>query len=268
MTAALRVLVVDDEPVALQRLRRLLSDIDGVEVVSECRNGREALAAIANLHPDVVLLDIQMPVLDGLGVARALPADAAPMVIFVTASGAHATTAFDVRAIDYVVKPVEPARLAAALTRARHLRELENVAERHARLLAFVNHEFGDEAQAAPIGASGNANRVERFLVRDGERRIFIETAAIVWIESEGNYVRLHLTSGRSHLVRSTMAQVEASLDHEQFVRIHRSSIVNLSRVREIQPWLSGDSVVVLDTGEKLRLGRGYRRHFEARGKP
>ena len=274
---ALSVLIVDDEPLARQRLRRLLATEADVEVLGECASGDEAVRAIEDQSPDVVLLDIRMPKLDGFGVLRALPPESVPAVIFVTAFDEHATAAFEVNALDYVMKPVEPERLHQALGRARRQHESMSIIERHTRLLSFLREnepaatppapgatEAAAGGQAAPNGSRGAA-RLRRIFVKERDRRIFVNAEDIDWLEAYGNYVRLHVEA-KVHLIRGTMAQLEQALDEEEFARIHRSSIVNLSRVKEVQPWFSGEYVILLKDGTKLKLGRAYRDQFEKKG--
>jgi two-component system, LytTR family, response regulator len=262
--ANMRVLIVDDEPVARQRLRRLLSEIDGVQLIGECKNGREAVAKITEDRPDLVLLDVQMPMMDGFAVLRSLPEDAMPIVVFVTAFDEHATAAFDVHALDYVVKPVEAERFRVAVERARRQLSMESTVERHQRLIDLLREQSGD----APTPAESSqvaARRPQRLLINEDGRRFFVSVADIDWIEAYGNYVRLHV-GAKTHLLRATMAHVESSLDPSQFGRIHRSSIVNLLAVREIQPWFSGEHIVILKDGTKLKLSRNYRDRFQEQG--
>ena len=262
------VVIADDEPLARQRIRRLLHDEPAVEVVGECANGEQAVRMVTDRRPDVVFLDIRMPKLDGLGVVRLLPRDLATAIVFVTAFDEHATAAFDVAAVDYVMKPVEPERLRLAIGRARRQRETSELHARHARLLRFLQDEIGT---AAALGgdvvppAMERGGRVQRVLVKERDRRYFVEVQDIDWLEAAGNYVRLHV-AGQVHLFRGTMVQMEQSLDPQQFARVHRSCIVNLSRVKEIQPWFSGDYVLILKNGAKLKMGRAFRTQFESRG--
>jgi two-component system LytT family response regulator len=260
----LRVLIVDDEPVARQRLRRLLSEIDDVQLVGECKNGREAVARITEDRPDLVLLDVQMPMMDGFAVLRSLPEDAMPIIIFVTAFDEHATAAFDVHALDYVVKPVEAERFRIAVERARRQLSMESTVERHQRLIDLLREQSADAPQS-PEPATAATRRPQRLLINEDGRRFFVAVADIEWIEAYGNYVRLHV-GAKTHLLRATMSHVESSLDPTQFGRIHRSSIVNLLAVREIQPWFSGEHIVILKDGTKLKLSRNYRDRFQEQG--
>lgn len=245
--SGLRVVIVDDEPVARQRMRRLLGAESGLEIVAECEDGSSAVAAIIEHLPDLVLLDVQMPGLDGFGVVAALAAEQLPLVVFVTAFDAHALRAFDVHALDYVLKPIDPARLHLAVSRAREMHGRLSAAERHERTLATL--------AAAPA--------TNRFLVKTSGRMFFVNTADVDWIEADGNYVHLHV-GGASHMIRDTIAAVERALPAGQFARIHRSAIVNVDRVREMRQWSSGDYIVVLTTGARLRLSRTYRDRIDA----
>ena len=227
----LRVLIADDEPLARQRLADMLSRETGVEIVAECTNGTEAEVAIRSLTPDVALLDVQMPGLDGLAVARTLtPGTLRPVVIFVTAHEEHALRAFDLQAADYLLKPCPPARLHQALNRARAL------------LAAEPTH----------TGPS-----LQRLIVRMGERMIVVPAADIDWIESANNYVVLHV--GReTHVLRETLTELEIRLPKGQFLRISRTAIANLNRVREIRQD-GGGHVMLLSGGDKLPITRGIR---------
>lgn len=269
---ALRVLIVDDEAFARQRLRRLLSEQPDIEIVGEAANGREAVALITTHNPDVVLLDVQMPRVDGFGVLRALDGPA-PLVIFVTAFDEHAVAAFNVHAFDYILKPVEPARFADAIARARAQIEQSTAAERHAKLVAFLDDSAGGlPREAAALAAEAVPNvagrgPLDRLLVKEEGRMYFVPVTDIDWIEAFGNYARLH-TGPRTHLIRETMATLERALDTRRFARIHRSTIVNLDRIRQMDLWGSGDYMVRLADGTQLKLSRWYRDRLEARMKP
>jgi two-component system LytT family response regulator len=267
----LRVLIVDDEAFARQRLRRLLTEQPDVEVVGEAANGREAIALITTHDPDVVLLDVQMPRVDGFGVLRGIDGPA-PLVIFVTAFDEHAVSAFNVHAFDYILKPVEPARFADAIERARAQIVQSTIAERHAKLVAFLDASPGAPARelaaaSAEPAPAGGRTPLDRLLVKEEGRMYFVPVIEIDWIEAFGNYARLH-TGPRTHLIRETMATLERALDVRRFARIHRSTIVNLDRVRQMDLWGSGDYMVRLADGTQLKLSRWYRDRLEARLRP
>ena len=270
---ALRVVIVDDETFARQRLRRLLGEQPDIEVVGEASNGREAVTLITTHDPDVVLLDVQMPRIDGFGVLRALDGPA-PLVIFVTAFDEHAVAAFNVHAFDYILKPVDPARFAEAIERARTQIARTTAAERHAKLVAFLDQSPGgvprdaaaERAESAPA-SNGPRGAIDRLLVKEEGRMYFVGVDEIDWIEAYGNYARVH-TGPRTHLIRETMATLERALDVRRFARIHRSTIVNLDRVKQMDLWGSGDYMVRLADGTQLKLSRWYRDRLEARLKP
>lgn len=271
----MRVLIVDDEVLARQRVRRLLQNEADVEVVGEAGTGREAVRMINELSPDLVCLDVQMPELDGFGVLQELDGGAVPMVLFVTAYDEHAQRAFDVHAVDYVLKPVDADRFRAAFDRARTQRAHAAAAERLGELLATVRRladgggDKGDgnvlagvaAATAAANGAS-NGRYASRILVKHDGRMFFVKTTEIDWIEADRNYVKLHVGKA-AHTIRDRISHLEETLDPRLFARIHRSTIVNLNRVREMQQWFSGDYVVILEDGTRLRLSRHYRDRVE-----
>jgi two-component system, LytTR family, response regulator len=268
----LRAVIVDDEAFARQRLRRLLGEQPDVEIVGEASNGREAVALITTHDPDVVLLDVQMPRVDGFGVLRALDGPA-PLVIFVTAFDEHAVKAFDVHAFDYILKPVDPTRFAEAIERARAQVAQTTAAERHAKLVSFLETSpRGTSAEVAepapaPNVVHGPRGAIDRLLVKDEGRMYFVPVNEIDWIEAYGNYARLH-TGAHTHLIRETMSTLERALDVRRFARIHRSTIVNLDRVKQMDLWGSGDYMVRLADGTQLKLSRWYRDRLEARLKP
>jgi two-component system LytT family response regulator len=272
--SSVRVLIVDDEALARQRVRRLLQNEPDVEIVGEADTGRGAVDMIRALRPDLVCLDVQMPELDGFGVLRELESDVVPMVLFITAYDEHAQRAFDVHAVDYVLKPVDEERFRAAFDRARKQRAHAVAAERLGELLETVrrladgtatpNEARGDAKgeAAASNGANGNGNFASRILVKHDGRMFFVKTTEIDWIEADRNYVRLHVGQV-AHTIRERISHLEETLDPRLFARIHRSTIVNLNRVREMQQWFSGDYVVILEDGTKLRLSRHYRDRVE-----
>jgi two-component system LytT family response regulator len=235
----IRALVVDDEPLARRGVRVRLERAGGVEVVGECASGSEAVTAIGELSPDLVFLDVQMPGLDGFGVVEEIGAERMPPVVFVTAYDAHALKAFDVHALDYLLKPIDDERFDLAVERARR-----RITERAAmgRQLAAVLAEVRDR----------------RILIKDRGRVVIVNEADVDWVEAEGDYVRVH-TGGRGHLLRETMSAMAERLDPARFARIHRSTIVNVSRIRELKPHPNREYTVVLRDGTQLKLSRGYR---------
>ncbi|MCC6929722.1 MAG: response regulator transcription factor [Gemmatimonadaceae bacterium] len=271
----IRVLVVDDEPIARRRVRRLLRLEPDVDVIDEAGSGGEAIDAIRKDPPDLVLLDVQMPDVDGFGVVGALGAEQMPPTIFVTAFNEYAVRAFDVNAIDYLLKPYDPERFRAAFQRARSHIERESSAEQGRKIRALLEQVLGeDRATAAladrpaqPSGAPGTMPRtrfLDRLMVKHDGRVFFVKVSDVDWFEASGNYVRVH-TGKVSHLIRETMHHVEAQLDPSMFVRIHRAVIVNIDRIKELQPWFAGDYVVILRDGRQLKLSRTYREHLQSR---
>ena len=248
----IRALIADDEPLARERLRMLLQDEDWLEIVEEVGDGPAAVDAIHKLRPDLVFLDVQMPGATGFEVIEAIGADAMPVVVFVTAYDKYALKAFDVHAIDYLLKPFDKDRFRAGLARARQQLERRSNGDLERRLLELMQ----DLKPAA--------NRIERFVIKTGGRIFFVRAEEIDWIEAAGNYVKLHVGS-EAHLFRETMNAIEARLPPDTFYRIHRSHIVNIERVRELQPWFNGEYVVLLKDGTKLTLSRGYREKLQER---
>ena len=248
----IRALVVDDEPLARERVLTLLQQETDVEVVGECSDGGQAVSAIQQHSPDLVFLDVQMPGCDGFEVIQNIGIDRMPMVIFVTAYDQYALRAFEVHALDYLLKPFGKERFRETLKHAREELERQRAGDLGRRLLALVN----DVKPEPP--------RVDRLVVKSGGRVFFLRTEEIDWIEAAGNYVRLHLGS-ENHLFRETMNRMESRLDTRRFARIHRSRIVNTERIKELQPWFNGDYVVILRDGTRLTLSRGYRERLQER---
>jgi len=275
----MRVLIVDDEPIARRRISRLLKLEDDVQVVDEVGSGSDAVTAIRDTHPDLVFLDVQMPDMDGFAVVSALGTATLPAIIFITAYNEYAVKAFDVNAVDYILKPFDPERFRSAFQRARSHLEQKSSAEAGRRIKALLEEVLGEErAQALASGARGNgagkggtagataprARQLDRLMVKHDGRVYFVKVLDVDWFEAAGNYVRVHV--GRvSHLIRETMHGIESQLDPNQFARIHRAVIVNLDRIRELQPWFAGDYIVILRDGRQLKLSRTYREALQAR---
>lgn len=251
--ASIRTLVVEDQALARDRLVELLSEEEDVEVIAACGSGTDAVARIRALSPDLVLLDLQMPDLDGFGVVSQV-GSAMPLTIFVTAYDEFALKAFEVHAFDYLLKPFGRERLQQALARARaHLAEGRE--EQLARRFVSLVGEAGSEP---------SPRISDRIAVKSGGRVVLVQIAELDAVESEGNYVRLH-TGGRVHLVRETMANIEGRLAGQQFCRVHRGWIVNLARVHQLVARPSGDPELVMRDGRTLRVGRAYRHSVERR---
>jgi two-component system, LytTR family, response regulator len=250
----IRVLLVDDESLAREMLREMLQDDPQVTIVGESCNGHEALEAIRTHSPDLIFLDVQMPELGGFEVLEALGKEI-PRVIFVTAYDQYAVRAFEVHALDYLLKPFDQERFDISWQRARAqiLRDRDGGTDQ--RILALL-----EEMKA------GN-KYLERLVIKASGRIYFLETAEIDWIEAEGNYVSVH-SAKKSHLLRETISSLEAQLDPRKFLRIHRSSIVRIDRIQELQPWFHGEYRIILQNGTQLTLSRNYRDKLqEALGK-
>jgi two-component system, LytTR family, response regulator len=244
----MRVLIVDDEPIARRGLRRLLGAEPDVEVVGEAGSGTAALDAIADLKPDLVLLDIQMPEMGGLEVVATVGPANMPAVVFVTAYDRYAVAAFDLNAADYVLKPVDPERLSRALGRARQ------------RLAAGVRGDL--EERLLRVLESTRALQPERLVVRSAGRIQFVDTEDVDWINAEDNYVRIY-ASGRTYLMRETVGAMEARLDPSRFVRIRSSTIVQIARIREVRPLSNGIFELQLQDGTRVTSARRFRDRIE-----
>jgi two-component system LytT family response regulator len=246
-------MVVDDEPIARARVLSLLNDEADIEVVRECSSGTEAVSAITEISPDLIFLDVQMPEMDGFDVARAFEPDRMPAVVFVTAFDHYALRAFEIQAADYLLKPFSAQRFKLALSHAR-----DQLAQRQASTL-------GRQLMALlPEMSRRQSPARDRLVVKSSGRVYFVPTADIDWCEAAGNYVCLHV-GAQSHLVRETMAHLESHLDPQQFVRIHRSTIVNVDRIQELRSSFNGEHLVLLRGGTRLTLSRGYREALQAR---
>jgi two-component system LytT family response regulator len=232
----IRTLVVDDEPVARARVLSLLAEEPDVDVIGECQSGPEAISAIEKTSPDLVFLDIQIPQMDGLALARSL-GETMPAVVFVTAYDEYALRAFEVHALDYVLKPFSAERFKSAVTHAR-----QHLSRRKA------------SGAREPVPAA----RRDRLVIKSSGRIYFVRTQEIDWCEAAGNYVRLHV-GPQTHLVRGTMGNLESQLDPHQFVRVHRSTIVNVDRIQELRSSFNGEYVILLHDRTRLTLSRGYR---------
>lgn len=257
MSDTLRVLVVDDEPLARQRIRDLLEEEENVRVIGECADGEEAVEQILTERPDVVFLDVQMPEMTGFDVLAEVGEASMPAVVFVTAYDEYALRAFDAHALDYLMKPFHRSRFQKALERVR-----ERVAARSPRP-AEPAAPVDDRLRALLTELGPRTRYLKRLVVRIGGRILFVNAGDVDWIDADGNYARLHV-GPRSYLLRETMSHLEAQLDPEQFIRIHRSTIVNLDRIQEIQPLFKGNYVVILRDGTKLNTTRGYRENLHA----
>jgi two-component system LytT family response regulator len=248
VSGPLRALIVDDEPLARTLVRVLLERDAEVTVCGEC-SGVDAAAEAARSRPDILFLDVQMPEVDGFDLLAQMGVDKPPVVVFVTAYDQYAVRAFEVHALDYLLKPIDDARFAQALTRAK--------AQARSRREGAVDRRLG-------ALLADHARHARRFLVRTREKTVVVDAGQIDWIEAADYYATLH-AGGRAHLLRETLTELAQRLDPARFVRVHRSAIVNLERVVEIHPLFRGDSELVLRDGTRVRLSRTRRREFHRR---
>jgi two-component system LytT family response regulator len=247
----IKVLIVDDEPLARKGVALRLREQSDVEIVGMCSNGKQAVQRITELAPDLVFLDIQMPLMSGIEVLRALPAQKLPTIIFLTAFDEHALAAFEVQALDYLLKPIDESRFFVALERARRLITMKQ----QSAVYNQTNLSFNSASAAASVEA------FKRFTVRIGKELSFVETANIDWIEAAGDYAQLHV-GPRAYLIRESLSTLETMLNQNDFLRIHRSAIVQLDRIVRITALPNRDGYLTLRTGVSLRLSRSYSRQL------
>jgi two-component system LytT family response regulator len=259
---SIRVLIVDDEPLARRGIRARLANAAGFDIVGEATGGREAIAAIIELAPDLVFLDVQMAGVDGFGVVDAVGADRMPITIFVTAYDEHALRAFDARALDYLLKPIDDQRFQEALERAQRRVEEQRGSALGRKIAAAVADAGGTQPADDRTTSPGKRRTVERFLIKTGGRVVIVPVEEVDWFEAAGDYVKLHVGS-KTHLLREKISAVEETLDEKRFVRIHRSTIVNVERIRELQPYVNREYTLLLKDGTVLKLSRGYRARLE-----
>jgi two-component system LytT family response regulator len=239
----IRALIIDDEPLARRGLLRFLKNDPEVELVAECSDGKSAVATILSKKPDLVFLDVQMPEMDGLGVVRTVGISSMPVTIFVTAYDRYALRAFEVNAIDYLLKPVAQERFTDALTRAKR------------RIAEKSQCDLNQNIKAMLERLRNGNEYLEHLSVSQNGRIVLVRTKEIDWIEAHGNYARLHI-GVRTHEIRETLNALERKLDPREFLRIHRSTIVNVRAIKEMHPWFHGYHLVLLQNGQKLRMSR------------
>jgi two-component system, LytTR family, response regulator len=243
----IRALIVDDEPLARQRIRLLLAEEKDVELLAECGNGPEALAVIQREHPDLLFLDVQMPEMDGFGLLAEIPPEQMPAVIFITAYDQHALRAFEVSALDYLLKPFTPTRFQETVQRARE--RLATPAKENSAVTALLEM-LGQRSGSSPY--------LTRLSIKTPDKIVFLKTGQIDCIESAGNYVAVQ--SGKdTHILRDTLNALESRLNPAHLLRISRSTIVNLNHIKELQPHFKGEHVVILQNGKHLPMTRGLR---------
>ena len=255
-STCIRTLIVDDESLARERIRDMLASDSDIQIIADCGNGQEAIEAIQQHSPDLVFLDVEMPGIDGFGVLEALSGDRTPNIIFVTAYDQYAVRAFEVYALDYLLKPFDQERFDKAVARAKEQIAGERDEALGQRILRAIA-----EIKTRPV-------HLERLVIKMNGHVFFIKTEEIDWLEAEGNYVRLHAAK-ESYLLRDTISALECQLDPKKFIRIHRSAIVNIDRITELQPWFHGEYRIILREGVQLTLSRTYREKLhELLGRP
>lgn len=262
----IRTLLVDDERLARRGLELRLAAAPDFEIVGECENGREAIEQVTRLAPDVMFLDIQMPGLSGFDVLAALPQDTMPVVVFVTAFDKYALDAFEARALDYLLKPVDDERLGNALERIRAQMRARATLSQHEKMLALLADVKGagelEPEELLARMASPATRYPEIVAIRTGRDVVRVRSAEIDWIDAAGDYMCIH-ASGQTHVLRATMKQLESALDPAVFQRVHRSAIVNLARVRKLRPHANGEYFLTLAGGQELKLSRTHRDKVE-----
>jgi two-component system LytT family response regulator len=263
MSDALKTIIVDDEALARRGLKHRLSGIDDVRVIAEARNGREALKLIHEHHPDLVFLDIQMPGMDGFDVLRELPVEDMPAVVFVTAFDDYAIKAFEANALDYLLKPIEDSRLLDALERVRETRDQKLALKHKKSLLQLVGNITGEPIRDMEELSARGVDKLKKkepakLAIKDGNRTTWIPQEEIEWIDAAGDYMCVH-ANGQTHIMRMTMKKLENALDPEILQRIHRSTIVNVNQVREMQAHINGEYFLTLDCGHQIKLSRTYK---------
>lgn len=256
----IEILIADDELLARRRISKLLHTQTGVEIIGEAKNGLETVSMIESRRPELVYLDIQMPDLDGFGVLKQIPQDIMPLIIFVTAFDQYALKAFEFHAMDYLLKPFDDDRFEDALTHAVSQIRRQKLDDFNDKLMALMeNFDAGNTAQPP---ATEN-HYLQRLAVKSSGRVYFLKTEEIDWIEAAGVYVNLH-TGRESHLIRESISKLESQLAPAQFLRIHRSTIVNIDKIKEMQSYFHGEYIVIMKDGTELKLSRSYRDKLQA----
>jgi two-component system, LytTR family, response regulator len=254
--APIRAVIADDEALARKFIRRMLKDDPNVEIVGECGNGKEAVAMIRKQNPDLVFLDVQMPEMDGFAVLESIGVERLPEIIFATAYEQYAIRAFELHALDYLLKPFDQARFKDAIKHAKERFRSERQNEGRTQISALLE------------SIKNKSQYLDRLMIKASGRITFLSTDEINWIEADDKYVHLH-TGKISPMVRQTLSAMETQLDPRKFRRIHRSAIVNVERIKELQPLFSGEHSILLQDGTKLTLSRNYKdKLFELLGKP
>jgi len=259
----IRVLIVDDEELAREGVRMLLENFPDAEIVGECGDGFDAVSMIRERKPDLVFLDVQMPEMDGFGVVEQIGAEEMPLVIFVTAYDKYAVRAFEIHAFDYLLKPIDDERFDKTFRRvvARLKQSDANINQRLAELLEDLKSR-GEEQQAAGKNSQPAPKYLERIVVKTARRIFFVAVEEVDYFKAADNYVELHV-GGKTHLVRETMTRLESRINPQQFLRINRSIIINIKRIKELQPLFNGEFAVILQNGTELTSSRRFRKNFD-----
>jgi len=244
----IRALIVDDESLARDALREILEEDRSIQLLKDCKNGKEAVASIQRDKPDVVFLDVRMPVLDGFGVIDKVGVENMPLTIFVTAYDTFAIKAFEAQALDYVLKPFDEDRFRKTIERMKKHLQMGSYGDLETRLRSLLS--------------TARPKYPDRLPIRTGGRIVFLQTTDIRWIEAAGNYLKF-VTKEEGVLMRGTMSSLEGQLDPDRFIRIHRSTIVNVAQVKELRPWYTGEYVVIMTGGKELTMARRYRHHLK-----
>ncbi len=269
MNRTIRALVVDDESLAREALLVMLKDDPEMEVIGECRNGKEAVTAIRQQSPDVVFLDIQMPEMDGFQVVEEIGAKRMPVTVFVTAYDKYALRAFEAHALDYLLKPFDHDRFNTALQRAKTFVQQQKLGEISESLFAVLQDmklktgESPTDADNRKPERAAQKEPIDRVVIKSSGRIYFLKIEEIDWVEGAGDYLSLH-SGSQTHLIRETMGNFHAKLDSQKFLRIHRSTIVNIERIKDIEHLVKGDYIITLTSGIRLKASRGYRRELQA----
>ena len=263
MNDRLKTIIVDDEALARRGLKYRLSGIADIELVGEARNGREAIDMINEMGPDLVFLDIQMPGMDGFDVLRALDEDGMPTIVFVTAFDEYAVQAFEANALDYLLKPIEDERLAEALDRVRRFNNQKRALKHKTSLLRLIGQITGESVHSMQEIRDKGVDHLKKteppkLAIRDGGSTTWIPQDEIDWIDAAGDYMCVH-SKGETYILRKTMKKLEQELDPEYLQRVHRSTIVNVHKVREMQSHINGEYFLTLDNGHTVKLSRSYK---------
>jgi two-component system LytT family response regulator len=258
-TKTIGALIVDDEPLARRTIRDLLADHPDIEIVGECSNGLEAVAFMQENLPDLLFLDVQMPGLDGFETLARIEPERIPAIVFVTAYDRYALKAFEVHALDYLLKPFNDKRFQEAVRQAKAQIELKEINKVSQSLLNLLGDRNLPEREQPNVARKSS---LSRFMIKTRGRVVFIEASHVDWISADDYFIKLHV-EGKAHLLRMSMNELEEKLDPKTFMRIHRSTIVNFDRVKELRQTSAGEYVVVLKTGTELKISRGRRERLQ-----